>query len=99
MRLLLIPVLAAFSALSLAAVWQHGYWGIITMHFQSLGGAQVLADLVIALLLVLGWMWQDARASNRNFWFWCLLTLAGGSFGPLLYLLTARQRPATAAAQ
>ena len=87
-KLVLIGVLAAFSALTLAAVAQHGYVGIFEYQFRSLAGLQVLADLSIALLLVLAWLWQDARANARNPYPWIVLTLAAGSFGPLLYLLT-----------
>lgn len=47
-------------------------------------------DLVIALGLVLVWLVQDARAQGRNPWPWVAITLATGSFGPLLYLLTRR---------
>jgi hypothetical protein len=91
-RTLLLVTLVLFGALSAAALWQHGYWGLFQPLLASLGGAQVLADLVIALLLVMGWMWHDAKASERNVWPWIVFTLAAGSFGPLLYLLT-RKRP------
>lgn len=91
-KLALTGVLAAFSALTLAAVAQHGYIGIFEHQFRSLAGLQVLADLSIALLLVLAWLWQDARAHARNPYPWVVLTLAAGSFGPLLYLLTAPRR-------
>lgn len=93
-RVLLLTVLAAFSVLTALALWQHGYWGILEPHFRSFGGAQVLVDLAIALALVLVWLWRDARTLGRNPWPWLVLTLAAGSFGPLLYLLT---RPAGAA--
>jgi phosphate/sulfate permease len=92
-RTLLLLTLLAFGALSAAALWQHGYWGILAPHFQTFGGAQVLVDLVIALTLFMVWMWQDARATGRNVWPWIVLTLLGGSFGPLLYLLTRQPRP------
>ena len=88
-KLVLGVVLAAFSAMTIAAVAQHGYVGIFEYQFRSLAGLQVLADLSIALLLVLAWLWQDARANARNPYPWVVLTLAAGSFGPLLYLLTA----------
>ena len=90
-RVLLIITLLAFGALSTVAMWQHGYWGILAPHFQSFGAGQVLADLVIALTLVMLWMWQDAKASGRNVWPWLLFTLVAGSFGPLLYLLMAKK--------
>ena len=92
-RILLIITLVLFGALTAAALWQHGYWGIIAPHFQSFGAGQVLADLVIALTLVMVWMWHDAKASGRSAWPWLALTLAAGSFGPLIYLLTRRNRP------
>lgn len=91
-RLFLVVALALLGAATAAALWQHGYWGILAPHFQSVGGGQVLADLVIALSLVMVWMWRDARASGRNIWPWLVLTLVAGSFGPLGYLLTRRIR-------
>ena len=92
-RMLLIVTLALFGALTAAALWQHSYWGILAPHFQTWGGAQVLVDLVIALTLVLCWLWQDARACGRNPWPWVAATLVLGSFGPLLYLLMRRAAP------
>ncbi len=89
-RSLLTTTLILFGALSAAALWQHGYWGILAPHFQSLGGGQVLADLVIALTLVMVWMWHDAKATGRKTWPWIVATLVLGSIGPLLYLLTRK---------
>lgn len=86
-RALLVLTLLLFGALSAVALWQHGYWGIIAPHFQSFGGGQVLADLVIALTLVMVWMWHDARAAGHNPWPWIVATLVVGSLSPLLYLL------------
>jgi hypothetical protein len=94
-RTLILVVLFLFGVLSAAAVWQHGYVGIFVMHLQSFAGMQVLTDLVIALTLVLIWLWRDARAQGRNPVPWVVATLALGSFGPLLYLLT--RQPAAAA--
>lgn len=89
-RVLLIVVLAAFAALTATAVAHHGYLGIFLVPLQTLAGAQVMADLVIALGLVLVWLWQDARAHGRNPLPWVVFTLAAGSFGPLVYLLTRK---------
>lgn len=89
-RSLIVITLILFGALTGVALWQHGYWGIIAPHFQSFGAGQVFADLVIALTLAMVWMWQDAKASGRNPWPWIAATLALGSFGPLVYLLTRK---------
>lgn len=86
-RALLIITLVLFGGLSGVALWQHGFWGIIAPHFQSTGAGQVFADLVIALTLVMVWIWQDAKANGRNPLPWIVATLAVGSFGPLVYLL------------
>lgn len=91
-RTLILVTLALFGALSAVALWQHGYWGLFEPAFQSFGAAQVLADLVIALTLVMVWMWKDAKATGRNVWPWIVATLALGSFGPLGYLLTRSRR-------
>ncbi|GCL63712.1 hypothetical protein AQPW35_27930 [Rubrivivax pictus] len=87
-RLLVLLVLAGFGALTAVALWQYGYIGIFQLQFQTSAGLQVLADLAIALALVLVWLWHDARATGRNPWPWIVATLALGSFGPLVYLLT-----------
>lgn len=89
-RVLLVLVLILFGSLTGAALWTHGYWGIIEPHFQTFGAGQVFADLVIALGLVMVWMWRDARRIGRNPWPWLVATLLLGSFSPLVYLLTRR---------
>ena len=93
LRTLIVLVLIPFSALSLLALWQHGYWGLFAPAFQSTASAQVLVDLVIALTLFMVWMWRDARSSGRTVWPYVAITLAAGVFGPLLYLVT-RKPPA-----
>ncbi|MBW4482071.1 MAG: DUF2834 domain-containing protein [Tildeniella torsiva UHER 1998/13D] len=93
-RSLIVFTLILFGALSAIALWQFGYWGILAPHFQSFGEGQVLADLVIALSLVMVWMWRDAKATGRNPWPWIVATLTTGSFGPLFYLLTRKSAEA-----
>jgi hypothetical protein len=87
-RSVLLVILAAFSGISALALWQHGYWGIVAPLLQNSAGLQVLCDLAIALVLVLQWIRRDAKAHGRQVWPWIALTLALGSFGPLIYLLT-----------
>ena len=88
-RFLLMVVLAVFGVYSLYAVYEVGYLGIFASH-GHVAGMQVLADLVIALSLVMVWMVNDARAKGRNPWPYVIATLALGSLGPLCYLLFAR---------
>lgn len=83
----LVAVLIGFGALTAAALVDVGYWGIVAPHFQTLGAGQVLADLVILATLSIVWMLGDARRSGVPPWPYVVLTLAAGSFGPLLYLL------------
>jgi hypothetical protein len=89
-RIALTTTIALFGALTAAALWQTGILGIIDWHVKSFGGGQVFTDLVIALTLAMVWMWHNAKATGRKVWPWLALTLATGSFGPLLYLLTSK---------
>lgn len=84
-------VLLVFGALSAYVVWQVGLWAVWVDNLNHPAGQQVFADLVIALSLVMVWMWHDARRTGRTVWPWLLLTLVVGSFGPLLYLLTGKK--------
>lgn len=88
-RIIAIVILVPFSLLSAYAVYEVGYFGILEYNIHSPAGWQVFTDLVVALVLVLTWMIPDARKSGRNPWPWVVLTLAGGSFGPLLYLASS----------
>jgi hypothetical protein len=88
-RLFAIVLLVPFSLLTLYALTQVGYLGILDYHRHSSAGWQVMADLVIALLLVLAWLVPHAREHGRNPWPWVVVTLTMGSLGPLLYLVLA----------
>ena len=92
-RTLAILVLIPFTLLTAYAIREVGYIGIFDYHRHSPAGWQVIADLVIALVLVLTWLVPEARRAGRNPWPWIVATLVLGSFGPLLYLVFAR-RPA-----
>lgn len=85
--LILAVVLLDFVALSVWALAEVGYVGLFQFQLTSPAGIQVLADLVIALTLVMVWMYRDARARGTSFLPFAVLTLTLGSIGPLLYLL------------
>lgn len=89
MRTFLFLALAVFGAFTMVAMWQVGYVGIWQAGLANWGAAQVLADLVMMSLVVLFLLQRDARAQGRRLWPYALITLAAGSFGPLLYLLLA----------
>ncbi len=91
-RILLIIVLILFSALTAWGV--HTAGGIIAMVRQHLNGPvawQIFADLVITLCLLLVFIKRDSVATGRTFWPWAVFSLAAGSFGPLLYLITRKK--------
>ncbi len=88
---LLTLVLIAFGALTATAVWHDGLAGIFASVVHSYGSMQIFADLVIALSLVMAWMWRDAKNAGRNIWPWIAATLVVGSFGPLLYFITGKK--------
>ncbi len=91
-RWILITILVPFSGLSALALWQHGYVGLFTNQFTNTAGWQVLADLFIAVGLCMLWMYKDAQKTGRKIAPWILLSMLLGSFGPLLYLITAKDR-------
>lgn len=93
--LILLAVLLAFGAYSAYAMSQVGYLGIWQAGFANPGALQVLLDLVIVCVLASAWMLVDARARGIAAWPFVLITLAAGSFGPLLYLVY-RDRPRAA---
>lgn len=91
-RLLIGLLLIALSLVTVPALWRDGYFGIVAVGLQSFAGAQVFTDLIVMLVLILVWLWHDARKVGRSPWPWIVVTLVLGGFGPLLYLLT---RPAS----
>jgi hypothetical protein len=94
MRPLLIAVTTVFTAFTLWIFSRTGMVGFYEQLLASPAAWQVFADLTVALLLVLGWMWRDAQARERAFWPYLVLTLALGSIGPLTYLLLRPPRQA-----
>ena len=85
--LVLVVAWLAFAALSNAAVAQFGYFGLWRLIGQDLGTVQLFADLTVAMVLVTSWMVRDSRTSGVAAWPYIALTVAGGSVGPLSYLI------------
>ena len=86
-KILIAAVLADFTALSIYAVWQFGLVGLFEAVFANAATITAFVDLVIALSLVMIWMWQDARQRGVSALPYFAVTLVAGSVGPLLYLL------------
>jgi len=84
---LLVLTLLAFGAYSVYVMWDFGYFGIWRAGIANAAALQILLDLVITCLLIASWMIADARARGLKAWPFVGITLAAGSFGPLLYLL------------
>lgn len=80
-----------FAALNAYALWVDGYSGFLTyLSEMGLWGTVLLVDLVIALGMVLIWVWSDAKRTGRNPLGYTLLTVALGSIGTLLYVVMGR---------
>jgi hypothetical protein len=97
MRAVIGGVFILFAALNLYAFEAAGIKGLWDELTPSNAWQMVLGvDLVIALSLVLTWLWRDARAHGRSPLPYVLVTALTGSLGPLLYLL---RRPASTTAE
>jgi len=88
-RLFALVLLVPFVALTVYSVAQVGYIGLFEYHLHSPAGWQVFTDLVLALLIVMLWLFPEARRNGRNPWPWFIGTLFLGSIAPLLYLVVA----------
>jgi drug/metabolite transporter (DMT)-like permease len=92
-KALLIAVLIAFSALTAySVVHVGGVVELVLIHLRHPAGWQIFADLVIAMCLLLVFMHRDAKATGRPFWPWAIFSITCGSFGPLLYFITAKRK-------
>ena len=85
--ILLWFVFIDFVAYTGYVVWQEGYFGFLTMAMGGLWNMQVFIDLVIACLIVCGWMLYDAKQRGANAWPYVIGTVFTGSIAPLWYLI------------
>lgn len=92
-KTLLIAILIIFSGLTAYSIHFSGglveFLLALTLHPSSW---QVFCDLVIVMCLLLAFMKRDAKATGRPFWPWAIFSLLVGSFGPLLYFITAKEK-------
>lgn len=80
-------ILGVFSVFSAYVVYEYGYLGLFEQALTNAATIQVLLDLIIALSIVVVWMWRDAQKQRITPWPYLLLTVTLGSIGPLLYLV------------
>lgn len=86
-------VLLAFTAFSLVAIEEVGYFGLWQAGMTSNASLQVLLDLCIACGLGGLWLIGDARQRGVSAWPWLIAVLTLGSIGLLAYLFM-RERDA-----
>ena len=86
-RIVLIP----FIVLTIYALMDTGYIGLLEFQLSRPAGWQVFFDLVLSLLFVMSWMIPEAKAKGRNPWPFFVLTLFMGVIGPLLYYATDKE--------
>ena len=92
-RALLFSVLIPFTALTVYTLVHYG--GLIPwllFYTRDPASWQIFADLVITMCLLLVFMKRDAEATGRPFWRWAIFSFMAGSFGPLLYFVTAKKK-------
>lgn len=92
-KALLIAVLVAFSALTGYTLLHYGSliaW--LMFYTRDPASWQIFGDLVITMCLLLTFMKRDAEANGRPFWPWAIFSLAVGSFGPMLYFISAKKK-------
>ena len=80
-------VFLGFSALTAYTVYHYGYIGFFEQMAANAATFTGFVDLMIALGLVILWMWQDARTQDISPLPYIILTFTLGSIGPLLYLI------------
>lgn len=87
-KALWFALLIAFAALNVYVFAADDLVGLVS-YLRNLGAWGVLAtiDLLIALLIGVWWMWQDARAKGVAPIPYVILTLVTGSLGLLVYLV------------
>ena len=87
----IIAAIAALAMVTAIAFLREGLAGMFTPFRESFWTWQYFIDLVIALGLVIIWMWQDCKSRGKSALPWIIATFLSGSFAPLIYLLIRRK--------
>ena len=89
---LLTVILIVFGVLTAYTLAHYGgLFPWLAFYTQDPASWQIFADLVITMCLLLVFIRRDAQANGRPFWPWAFVCFGTGSFGPLLYFITAKK--------
>jgi hypothetical protein len=95
MKVIVGVVFVLFAALNLYALSTASMQDLVSVVTQGNTWHTVFkVDLVIALGVILAWLWRDARARGSSPLPYVLITMFTGSIGPLLYLLRRKEASA-----
>ena len=86
-QLALSAVLIVLLAMDAYSVYLYGFIGFFRIVLANFAGVTAFVDLLIALVLIIVWMGEDARQRNVSAIPYVVITIALGSIGPLLYLI------------
>ena len=86
-QLALSAALIVILAMDAYSVYLYGFIGFFRIVLANFAGVTAFVDLLIALVLIIVWMGEDARQRNVSAIPYVLITIALGSIGPLLYLI------------
>ena len=75
-----IVALAVLAAVTAVALLDEGVAGMATPFRESFWTWQYFADLVIALGVVMVWMWHDCKSRGKSALPWMVLLLLSGHF-------------------
>jgi hypothetical protein len=80
-QLVLSAALIVLLAMDAYSVYLYGYVGFFRMMFANFASFNALVDLLVALVLIMVWIGEDARERNVSALPYIVLTIAGGSVG------------------
>ena len=96
-QLVLSAALIVLLASNAYAVYLYGYIGFFRTVLANFAGVATFVDLIIALVLILAWIGDDARRRKVSAIPYLVLTVALGSIGPLVYLILRSGDPTASA--
>jgi len=88
----IIGAAAVLFLITAYAIYREGLVGMTTPFKTSIWTWQYFADLVIALGIVMVWIWRDCRNRGKSPHLWIIATFLTGSFAPLAYLYFRNQK-------